>query len=189
VERVAKLASRNQHKLRELRAALPDWQLDLLDAAEYPPEEGPGYVDNARGKARFARTLAPEDAWVLGEDSGIEVNGLDGRPGPESARFGGADPVGRLLEVLSGLEGEDRRARYVCELVALGPSGDELRGTGVLEGRISGDARGSEGFGYDPIFVPEGEERTVAELGNTWKREHSHRARAARSLGSAFARP
>ena len=80
MERVAKLASRNQHKLRELRAALPDWELDLLDAGEYPPEEGPGYVDNARGKARFARTLAPEDAWVLGEDSGIEVNGLDGRP-------------------------------------------------------------------------------------------------------------
>ena len=82
-----------------------------------------------------------------------------------------------------------RRARYVCELEALSPAGEALRGTGILEGRIVDEPRGSEGFGYDPIFVPDGEERTVAELGNEWKREHSHRARAARALLQAMRNP
>jgi XTP/dITP diphosphohydrolase len=77
---------------------------------------------------------------------------------------------------------EDRAARYVCELVLIAPDGRELRGNGILEGRIAGEAAGSEGFGYDPVFIPEGEERTVAELGNDWKLRNSHRARAARAL-------
>jgi XTP/dITP diphosphohydrolase len=125
---------------------------------------------------------------VIGEDSGLEVVGLGGRPGIKSARFGGPDPVGRLLTELRGVEGAGRRARYVCELVALAPGGaGEARGTGVLEGRIAAEARGREGFGYDPIFIPQGEERTVAELGNDWKRENSHRARAARALMRALA--
>ena len=93
---------------------------------------------------------------------------------------GGDDPVGWLLGQLAGVE--DRRARYVSELVILSPSGEELRGTGALEGRIAAESRGTEGFGFDPIFVPNGEERTVAELGNDWKRENSHRANAARAL-------
>lgn len=156
----------------------------MLDATDYPPEDGATYVDNARAKARFGRTRAPDDAWVLGEDSGIEVDGLGGRPGPEAARFGGDDPVGRLLEALQEVEGDGRLARYVCELVALSPE-RELRGTGVLEGSIAQGPRGSEGFGYDPIFIPAGERRTVAELGDAWKREHSHRARAARALHEA----
>ena len=79
-----------------------------------------------------------------------------------------------------------RAARYVCELVALAGDGREVRGTGVLPGRIAPHAAGSEGFGYDPIFVPDGETRTVAELGNGWKRAHSHRARAARVLAVAL---
>jgi XTP/dITP diphosphohydrolase len=87
--------------------------------------------------------------------------------------------VDRLLAELEGVETEGRRARYVCELIALSPDGEELRGTGVLEGRIAGEQRGSEGFGFDPIFVPDGEERTVAELGDEWKAGNSHRARAA----------
>jgi XTP/dITP diphosphohydrolase len=181
------LASRNENKLRELRAALPDWELELLDTDEdFPPEHGPTYVDNARTKAHFGRAIAEPGTWVLGEDSGIEVAGLDGRPGPESARFGGDDPVGRLLDGLRSVAAERRRARYVCELVVISPYGAERRGTGVLEGRIAGEARGSEGFGYDPIFIPEGEQQTVAELGNDWKREHSHRARAAAALREAL---
>jgi XTP/dITP diphosphohydrolase len=122
---------------------------------------------------------------VLGEDSGIEVDGLGGRPGIESARFAAGRPVERLLRELEGVTGDGRRARFVCELVALGPGG-ERRGTGVLEGRIAEEPRGTEGFGYDPIFVPEGEERTVAELGDGWKRANSHRARAARALLDAL---
>jgi XTP/dITP diphosphohydrolase len=125
---------------------------------------------------------------VLGEDSGIEVEGLGGRPGVESARFAAGRPVERLLEELDGIEGEGRRARYVCELVALSPDG-EHRGTGILEGRIADEPRGSEGFGYDPIFVPAREERTVAELGDDWKRANSHRARAAKALLEALELP
>jgi XTP/dITP diphosphohydrolase len=177
----ARLASRNENKLRELARVLDGWQLELLDADGYPPEEGATYYENAVAKARHGLKFA-EDAWVLGEDSGIEVDGLDGRPGILSARFGGADPVGRLLGELDDVEGDGRRTRYVCELVALSPSGEGVRGTGVLEGRIADEPRGNEGFGYDPVFVPAGEERTVAELGNEWKAENSHRARAARDL-------
>jgi XTP/dITP diphosphohydrolase len=87
-----------------------------------------------------------------------------------------------LLRELVGVEGEGRQARYVCELVALSPEGEELRGTGVLEGRIVHEPRGSEGFGFDPIFLPEEEKRTVAELGDEWKAANSHRARAAKAL-------
>jgi XTP/dITP diphosphohydrolase len=184
----AKLASRNEHKLRELAQVLDGWQLELLDLESFPPEDGATYYENARSKAEHGRTFAG-DSPVLGEDSGIEVEGLGGRPGVKSARFGGGDPVGSLLAELEGVQGEGRRARYVCELVWLSPAGDEFRGTGVLEGRITEEPRGSEGFGYDPIFVPAGEEETVAELGNDWKRQHSHRARAARDLVRALAAP
>jgi XTP/dITP diphosphohydrolase len=178
----ARLASRNSNKARELARLLPGWELELLDADEYPPEEGATYYDNARAKARFGRAIADPEAWVLGEDSGLEVEGLGGGPGVESARSGGDEPVGWLLRRLEGLEGDARRARYVCELVYLSPEGEEFRGTGVLQGRIAKEARGSEGFGFDPIFVPGEEEQTVAELGNEWKARHSHRARAARAL-------
>ena len=130
-----KLASRNENKLRELARVLGDWRLELLDADGYPPEEGATYYENALAKARHGVKFVDE-GWVLGEDSGLEVEGLGGGPGIRSARFGGGDPVGRLLGELRDIEGEGRRARYVCELVALSPSGEELRGTGVLEGRI-----------------------------------------------------
>lgn len=178
----ARLASQNAHKLDELRAALPGWELELLDADAFPPEDGATYYENARAKARFGRTIGPLDAWTIGEDSGIEVDWLGGRPGIESARFAEGDHVGRLLAELEGVNSEGRRARYVCELVCVSPEGEERRGTGVLEGRIAVEPRGSEGFGFDPIFVPEHEQRTVAELGDAWKREHSHRARAAKAL-------
>jgi len=122
---------------------------------------------------------------MLGEDSGLEVTALGGAPGIRSARYApeGAPAIERLLSELG--DEPDRRARYVCELVLLGPDGRELRGTGILGGRISTEPRGSEGFGYDPVFVPEGEERTVAELGDDWKSRNSHRARAARALRQA----
>jgi XTP/dITP diphosphohydrolase len=183
---IAQLASANPHKLDELRSALPGWTIDLLGDHEYPPETGATYYENALRKARFGREIAPADVWVLGEDSGIEAAALGGRPGIASARWA-EDGVARLLEELDGEA--DRRARYVCELVALAPDGHELRGTGILEGAITSARRGSEGFGYDPIFVPLGDEQTVAELGDAWKALHSHRARAARALAAAVGRP
>jgi XTP/dITP diphosphohydrolase len=184
VERLkARFCSQNPHKLDEMRAALPGWELELLDADDYPPESGDTYYENAAGKARYGRALAPADAWTIGDDSGIELAALGGAPGVRSARWAD-DWVARTLEALA--DADDRRARYVCELVAISPAGDESRGTGILEGEIAREPRGDEGFGYDPIFVPLGESRTVAELGDAWKREHSHRARAARALHSAI---
>jgi len=178
------LASRNENKLRELRRALPEWEIALLDAPDEPEEDGETFLDNARIKARHGRARAAPEDWVAGEDSGIEVAALDGRPGVASARWT-PRPVEDLLAELDGIE--DRRARYVCELVALAPEGSEVRATGTLDGKIGSAPRGSEGFGYDPIFVPVGESRTVAELGDAWKAEHSHRARAARELAAALA--
>lgn len=183
----ARLASRNPNKARELERLLPGWNIEPIAESDYPPEDGETYHENARIKALFGRRHAAAEEWVIGEDSGIEVAALDGRPGIHSARAGGNDPVGWLLGQLAGSGA--RSARYVSELVLLGPGGEELRGTGTLEGRIANEARGDEGFGFDPIFVPGGEERTVAELGNEWKREHSHRARAARALLEALGEP
>jgi XTP/dITP diphosphohydrolase len=178
----AQLASRNANKVRELERLLPGWEISVLVADDYPPETGETYYDNALTKARFGRGRASADVWVLGEDSGIEVAGLDGGPGVRSSRSAAGDEVGWMLQELDGVEGAGRRARYVCELVALGPAGEELRGTGTLEGRIATQSSGAEGFGFDPVFIPEGEERTVAELGDEWKTDHSHRAKAARAL-------
>jgi XTP/dITP diphosphohydrolase len=180
----AKLASQNEHKLAELRQALPGWELELLAADAFPPEEGNTYYENARAKALFGRSA---DAWSLGEDSGLEVAALGGAPGLKSARWAGGAHVERVLEALAGID--DRRARYVCELVALSPDGREARGTGILEGRIAEEPSGDEGFGFDPVFVPDGETRTVAKLGNSWKARNSHRARAAHALRRALETP
>jgi XTP/dITP diphosphohydrolase len=176
----ALLCSRNRHKARELEALLPGWTIEPLDRDDYPPETGATYHENAALKARFGR--AHTDGWVLAEDSGLEVVALGGRPGVLSARYApeGAPAIAKLLGELEGVR--ERGARYVSELVLLSPDGRELRGTGTLEGRIAHEPAGTEGFGYDPIFVPAGEEGTVAELGDAWKTRNSHRARAARAL-------
>jgi XTP/dITP diphosphohydrolase len=174
----ARLASANAHKLDEFRALLPGWELELL-GAELPPEDGDTFLDNARGKAHFGAALRPGE-WVLADDSGLEVDALGGAPGVQTARWAEGRHVQKLLGALDGET--DRRARYVCELVAVDPTGAEHRGQGTLEGAVAFEARGEEGFGFDPVFVPDGETRTVAELGDKWKREHSHRARAAQAL-------
>ena len=178
------LASRNANKLRELRSALPEWDVDLIDTLDEAVEHGETFLDNARIKARHGRAYAGPDSWVAGEDSGIEVAALGGRPGVESARWA-SDGVARLLSELAGVE--NRHARYVCELVVLAPDGGEVHGRGTLEGDIALEAHGDEGFGYDPIFIPVGQTATVAELGDAWKATHSHRAQAARALAETLA--
>lgn len=181
----AVFCSRNRHKAQELEQLLPGWALEPLDRDDYPPETGATYYENAAIKAAFGREHA--QGWVLAEDSGLEVEALGGRPGVLSARYAPEGPpaIAKLLGELEGVE--DRRARYVSELVLLKPDGSELRGTGTLEGRIAPAAQGSEGFGYDPVFTPDGEELTVAQLGNRWKAQRSHRARAAEALLRALA--
>ena len=132
----ARLCSRNPHKLEELRAALPGWELELLDADGYPPEDALSYVENARAKALFGVGRSEPGVWLVGEDSGIEAMALGGRPG---------DPLGALgrrrrrTAARELGDADDRRARYVCELVCLTPDG-ELRGSGILEGALAHDA-------------------------------------------------
>jgi XTP/dITP diphosphohydrolase len=175
----ATVCSGNPHKLDEFALLFPDWELELLAGVEFPDENGDTYLDNARIKARHGRAVGPAERWMLADDSGIELAALDGAPGVVTARWSKGDHIAKAL---AAVEGKDRRARYVCELVALSPEGRELRGAGVLDGTIAHQPAGGEGFGFDPVFVPLGEARTVAELGDAWKAKHSHRALAARAL-------
>jgi XTP/dITP diphosphohydrolase len=183
----ASFVSKNAHKARELAVLLPGWEIEPTRAAELPEEVGETFYENARAKAVFGREVDPAHRWAIGEDSGLEVDGLEGRPGIRSARYAGPgatdeENVAKLLSELAGVSGAGRRARYVSELVCITPAGEELRGTGTLEGAIAEAPRGTEGFGYDPVFVPAGESRTVAELGDRWKAARSHRAAAAQDL-------
>jgi XTP/dITP diphosphohydrolase len=175
----ATVCSGNPHKLDEFALLFPDWELELLAGVEGPDEDGDTYLDNARIKARHGRAAGPPERWMLADDSGIELAALDGAPGVVTARWAKGDHVAKAL---AAVEGKDRRARYVCELVALSPEGRELRGVGVLDGTIAHQPAGREGFGFDPVFVPLGEAQTVGELGDGWKAKHSHRALAARAL-------
>jgi XTP/dITP diphosphohydrolase len=176
----ATVCSANPHKLEEFGALFPDWDLELLGRDDFPPEDGVTYGENALIKARFGRLVGSADRWMLADDSGIEVAALGEGPGVQTARWAEGRHVEKLLAALDGAA--DRRARYVCELVVLSPDRREVRGVGVLEGAIALEPAGHEGFGFDPVFVPRGETRTVAELGDEWKAAHSHRAHAARSL-------
>lgn len=156
-----------------------------------PEETGATFYENALAKARFAQSIQP-GRFAIGEDSGLEVDWLGGVPGIRSARYAGEDAtdeenVAKLLGALAGVEGTDRGAHYVSELVVLGPDGSEARGTGTLEGSIATQPRGSGGFGYDPVFVPdEGDGRTFAEMSDGEKNGLSHRARALRNLLSTL---
>jgi len=184
----AVLASRNAHKARELEVLLPGWTIEILDEDDYPPEDGATYYENALIKARFGRSRTPGERWVIGEDSGIEVGALGGRPGLQSARYApeGASAIAKLLSELG--DETERSARFVSELVAIAPDLTVVRGSGVLNGRIAAASSGVEGFGDDPVFVPDGETRTIAELGDAWRARSSHRARAAQSLHDALDR-
>jgi XTP/dITP diphosphohydrolase len=117
---------------------------------------------------------------VIGEDAGIEVEALGWGPGPRSARWSERP----LEEVVAS--GPGGRARYRCTIVAIAADGREVVADGTLTGSIADAPRGDEGFGYDPVFVPEGETRTVAQLGNEWKSRNSARARAAAELSAAL---
>ncbi len=186
------LASENENKARELRDVLSGWTIAVL-GRPLPEETGETFADNARAKAEFGRRHAGAASWVAGEDSGLEVDALAARPGVRSARYAGegatdAENVEKLLGELAGVPEGRRRARYVCHLVALALDGREVAASGTLSGTIARAPRGAAGFGYDPVFVPDGEELTVAELGDRWKAARSHRAIAARALARSLNR-
>jgi XTP/dITP diphosphohydrolase len=185
---VIALASTNVGKAREL-ARLLAVPVEPVDGWDPPEEDGETFADNALIKARAARAQTGEGVTVLADDSGLEVDALHGEPGVHSARYGGAglDDAGRVRHLLERLgDGDERRARFVCVLAAIRPDGTETVVRGTLEGRIAAAPRGEGGFGYDPVFVPEGETRTVAELAPEEKDAISHRGRAARELVAAL---
>jgi XTP/dITP diphosphohydrolase len=182
------VATRNEHKLRELREALPGIQLDPLPPeVELPPEEGETFAENALGKARAAHAATGRE--VIADDSGIEAYGLGGRPGVRSARYAGEgasdeENLAKLLEEVG--RQTDRRVAYVCDIALVDAEGAESLFEGRCEGTLAREPRGSGGFGYDPAFLPEDtgpdDERTMAELAPAEKHSISHRGRAARAL-------
>ena len=183
------LATRNDHKLRELREALPGIEIDPLPPeVELPPETGETFAENALGKARAAREATGRAA--IADDSGIAAYGLDGRPGVRSARFAGEDATDEenLAKLLREVGEEDRRVAYVAAIALVDEDGTETVFEGRCEGTLTREPRGTGGFGYDPAFVPDdtgpNDERTMAELAPEEKHAISHRGRAARKLAS-----
>ena len=182
------VATRNEHKLRELRESLPGIELEPLPGdVELPPEDGETFADNALGKARAAH--AATGAVAIADDSGIEAAALGGRPGVHSARYAGEDAGDgqNLAKLLAELEGaSDKRLAYVCAIALVGEDGSEAVFEGRCTGTLAERPRGSGGFGYDPAFVPDdtgpGDERTMAELDPAERHAISHRGRAARKL-------
>jgi XTP/dITP diphosphohydrolase len=179
------LASRNQHKLKELGPLLAPHALEPLpDGVELPPENGESFAENALIKARAAAAATGRPA--IADDSGIEAAALGGRPGVRSARYAGeaATDEENLAKLLEEVPDEgDRRVAYVCALAYVDDRGERVV-EGRCEGRLAHEPRGSGGFGYDPAFVPAGDRsgRTMAELSPEEKDAISHRGRAARAL-------
>ena len=179
------LATRNAHKVREL-ARMLEGAADvepLPDDVTMPPETGTTFAENALIKARAAVRATGRAA--VADDSGIEADALGGAPGVYSARYAGPDATDAenlakfRREVPAGSE-----IRYVCVIAHVTPDGDEELFVGTCRGRMAGEARGDRGFGYDPVFLPEGDHggRTMAELADAEKDAISHRGRAARGL-------
>lgn len=183
------LATRNAHKVAELQRILRPWlgdrELVAADGPE-PVEDGESFAANALIKARAAHRLSGLPA--LADDSGIAVAALDGAPGIHSARFAGTRDDGDnrrlLLGRMSGVA--DRRAEFVCAAAWVDDDGGERVETGVWPGVLLQEERGSGGFGYDPIFQPDGEIRSAGELSAAEKDSASHRARAFRALATAL---
>jgi len=181
------LASRNQHKLRELSGMLGDHELQSLpQGVELPPETGESFAENAIVKARTA--AAATGLPALGEDSGIAVVALGGAPGIRSARFAGENATDEenLAKLIAEMEDvDDRRAAYVCALAYAEPDGEERLFEARCEGRLARSPEGDGGFGYDPIFVADGSPRdnqTMASLSQPEKDAISHRGQAAKLL-------
>jgi XTP/dITP diphosphohydrolase len=181
------LASANRHKVREIRALLADLPVTVRSLGEFPGapevvEDGATYRENALKKARSAAGFTGKPA--LADDTGLEVDALDGRPGLYAARFAGEgctfqDNIAKLLRLLEGVPAAERRgARFVCVLAFVVPGGRELVVEGELRGRITEAQAGVSGFGYDPVFFVSEVGKTLAELSFEEKNRISHRRRA-----------
>lgn len=188
------MATRNKDKLKEIRTLLADIAVELIDLEDYPEippveETGATLRENAFLKARtiYQRVQIP----TVADDTGLEVDALDGAPGVYSARFAGADAtysenVRRLLSALEGLPPEQRSARFRTSAVYV--DGDlEIEAEGTVEGTIALAPVGEQGFGYDPVFIPEGQPLTFGQMNAYQKDILSHRARSFAALRDALA--
>mgnify|MGYP006287864803 FL=1 len=186
------IATRNAHKVHEIRAICAEWPVTFVDADDRWPvveEIGATYLENAFLKARAV--AAATGLPALADDSGIEVDALGGAPGPRSARYAGEDAsdaenLRALLAAIAGVPAVGRTARYRCVVVLCEPDGRELIAEGTCEGTLAARPRGEGGFGYDPAFVPAGWDVTLAELPPGEKDRISHRGRALRALRRAL---
>lgn len=177
------VATRNAHKTAEIRAMIGH-RFEVLDANDFPEtpqieETGTTFLENARLKAEGVSRVV--DGWVLSDDSGLEVDALEGAPGVWSSSFGGDEGNHALnnARLIAEMEGKtDRRARFRCTMVLAREGLEQANFSGAVEGRIIEFPRGAHGFGYDPLFIPDGFEETFSELGEDVKNTLSHRSRA-----------
>ena len=189
------IATSNAHKVEEIGAlfegTLPFEVCSARICGGMPPvnEDGDTFIENAQKKALALKQIAPSDAWILSDDSGLLVDSLDGAPGIYSARYAGEQAsdeqnVDKLLEVLESVPVQQRTARFYCVLCLIDPDGCIMHFTGFCEGHIAmfASTGAGAGFGYDPVFIPNGYSRSFAELGDAIKSELSHRALAVRSM-------
>ncbi|MHB8780523.1 MAG: RdgB/HAM1 family non-canonical purine NTP pyrophosphatase [Candidatus Geothermincolia bacterium] len=184
------LATRNRDKIREIAELLAGRDIPLvtfLDVAGWPEveETGSDFLENALLKARAISEVTGTRA--LAEDSGLEVTALGGAPGILSARYAGTDGDyeannRKLLQELAGRGPREREARFVCVAVLVEANGTYREARGIMAGRIAQEPAGAAGFGYDPVFIPEGMDRTVAQLSPDEKNAISHRGKALRQL-------
>lgn len=184
------LASGNPHKIRELQELVKNTDLDfeVLSAAEVggmPPvvEDTGTFVGNARKKAVALKALLASGAWSMADDSGICVDALGGAPGVESAYYAGKESddqanLAKLVRCMRGVPREQRGAHYVCVLILLSPDNQEYVFEAKCEGTLADESQGSEGFGYDPFFIPSGYNQTLGMLSAEIKQKLSHRAKA-----------
>lgn len=178
--------------MKEIRTIMADTGMEILSMKEAGirtdiEENGVTYEENALIKARAVAAFAGADAVVLADDSGLEVDWLDGKPGVYSARYMGEDTPYSVknADIISRLEGvpdEKRTARFVCAIAAVFPDGRELTTRAAVEGRIGYEERGGGGFGYDPIFYVPELQKTTAELTEEEKNQISHRGKALRLM-------
>lgn len=187
----AVLASRNRHKLEEIQAILSGFDIELVLPSELGiftevEETGETFEENSLLKAKAL--VEASGLPAVADDSGLSVDVLGGEPGVYSARYGGedyptdSDRTQLLLQRLHGVRGEERTARFVCVITLLYPDGRKITARGTCEGLIAFEPRGTDGFGYDPVFYVPREGRTFAEMGSELKNTISHRANALRIL-------
>ncbi|MCB0341807.1 MAG: RdgB/HAM1 family non-canonical purine NTP pyrophosphatase [Pseudobdellovibrionaceae bacterium] len=185
------VATSNTGKLKEFNSLLGPLGYTVHGQKELsyfssPEESGETFIANARIKANALKKVKP-GTWVIADDSGLEVEGLNNLPGVHSARYAGphardAENTAKLLKMVGLRTANNRSAQFRCALVAYSPEGHEIVCEGLLKGEIARGMKGSDGFGYDNVFIPEGESKTLAELGLLFKNKHSHRAVALKQL-------